>query len=321
MASIERLVSIGLPSVKCHFLEKSLISALNQTYHDIEIIIINNANDIYNKTQIKKLYLKYNFDKRLKYVENSEQLPIVENWNYTLSLAKGEYFTLLSDDDILDENYVNSMLELADKYPMVNVFYSRIARINNDGQISSVSPNAPEYEDVLDFIYHSIYGFRHLLLSAFLIKTEAIKKINGFTKIPHGIASDSVTFCKLAIDNGVVFCDKVLFNYRVNDLNTSSSTNLFKWLYGLDAEYKYIKMIVNSITCVDDICGIKKRMILRVIKNRFLIKKINFINSVIKRKFKLTYYISYPLAVITAFLIINHPKTTFGMNDVSDNKN
>jgi glycosyltransferase involved in cell wall biosynthesis len=79
MKNKKDLVSIGLPIVKADYLEQAISCCLCQTYNNIEVIIVNNGKTLEIRKKIKDIVNKYN-DKRIKYFENIEHLPMVHNW-------------------------------------------------------------------------------------------------------------------------------------------------------------------------------------------------------------------------------------------------
>lgn len=98
--SQQPLVSIGIPSYKAKYLADSIRSALNQTYNNIELIIVNDC----SPEPIKDVVDKFN-DARIRYYVNEKNLGGEDpgnNWNRCLELAKGEFFCLLCDDDMYE---------------------------------------------------------------------------------------------------------------------------------------------------------------------------------------------------------------------------
>lgn len=91
------LVSIIIPSYnRPHYLRRALKSALNQTYQNIEIIVIddNSTKDLYSIVQ------DFN-DKRLSYYRNEENKGATYSRNKGIDLSKGEFINFLDDDDKL----------------------------------------------------------------------------------------------------------------------------------------------------------------------------------------------------------------------------
>ncbi len=91
------LVSIIIPTFnRSKHLQRAIHSALNQTYENIEIIIIDDNSYDDTATVVKNFK-----DPRIHYYKNSENKGPTFTRNKGLSLSKGEYINFLDDDDIL----------------------------------------------------------------------------------------------------------------------------------------------------------------------------------------------------------------------------
>lgn len=100
------LVSIIIPTYNmAKFLEKAISSAINQTYKNIEIIVIDNCST--DETEILIQEFK---DLRLKYVRNVKNLGATTNFNKGISLANGEFIKFLEADDILVNNCIEHLV-------------------------------------------------------------------------------------------------------------------------------------------------------------------------------------------------------------------
>lgn len=294
------LISIGLPVVKSNFLKKSIECCLLQSHSNIEIIIQNNAKDQNTKSEIRDVVAQYS-DARIKYFETKEQLPMVQNWNTTLEKAKGEYFSLLCDDDFWEPAFLEEMINLTIKYPLVNIFHSRVLIIDdNDNQIG-LSPLCPEYESGLDFIYHRVLGFRRMFLSDFMLRTQSLVGIGGFFEIPDGWGSDDITWMKMAMTGGVAYSYKELFSYRKSELNTSNNNNNKNKLKAIDIQIQEIRNIIANYS--ED-----SPLIVALIKKKLLkyetTSKIPFLTQQLKTKYKFPAIVAKSIVYINAFFKI-----------------
>ncbi len=77
-------------------LRKSIDSIINQTYRDLEIIIVD---DNPNNAELKKI-LDSLTDERIKLVYNEKNLGLVNSLNRALNVATGEYIARMDADDI-----------------------------------------------------------------------------------------------------------------------------------------------------------------------------------------------------------------------------
>jgi hypothetical protein len=78
------------------FIENCIHSALSQDHDSFELVVSDNAN-----TDETPSILANIDDPRLKVVRQDVVLPVQENWNASLTHARGEYFIMLGDDDYL----------------------------------------------------------------------------------------------------------------------------------------------------------------------------------------------------------------------------
>lgn len=225
--SSEIKVTIAIPVVKNYSFKRALESAINQKFDDYEIIILNNAGNTKVKEEIKAIYvesLKQNANVLIRYIENQYQLPMIKNWNKALASSRGEYFTLLCDDDYYDLNYLTKMYSLAKKYLDISIFHCRV--IIKNGESFSLSSQCNEVESGYDFIYHRIKRIRQQYLSDFFLKKEKLVEIGGFVDMEHGYGSDDLTWFKLALDSGIGYCKEPLYYYENHISNISNISNI-----------------------------------------------------------------------------------------------
>ena len=258
------MISIGIPVVKTNYFEEALKSILSQTHQDLEIIILNNGAD----EKVQSILSKYN-DKRIRYYENDEKLPIIQNWNKVLSFATGEYFILFSDDDIAEPNYIEELYNLAQKHPTVNVFHVRVRIIDEDNKTKYLATSCPEFETAADFIWHRIKNYRFHYAPDFMAKTEALKNIGGFVDLPNGWSSDDATWYRLANQGGIVASSKILVGWRESRVNLSITGSVEEKLMAVHKHYEWLNEFIKSeliLTANDEeiLTEIKKNLHFRI---------------------------------------------------------
>lgn len=104
MSNFNPLVSIIISTLNSEeHLEKSLISSINQTYLNKEIILI----DCLSKDNTHKIIQKYS--KEIKYSISEKDTGIYNAWNKGLKKSSGDWICFIGSDD---EWYSNKSLEL-----------------------------------------------------------------------------------------------------------------------------------------------------------------------------------------------------------------
>lgn len=241
--------TVGLPITKTGHLQETLDSIEKQTFKDFEIVIKNNGADREKKDAIKVFLGDWLKKPNVRYYESEEQLSMTMNFNTVLEKAEGEYFVMMSDDDVMEADYLLEFNKLTEKYPEVNIFHCRVKRIDEKGNLIDFSELCPEFESQIDFVYHRIKGLRSLELSDYVLKTRAFKEAGGFTNLPRGWGTDEINWIKMA-KKGLAFTPKILLEYRKFLGNFSLSKE------NLQGRFQDIDIMHNVIdNTIEEVCS------------------------------------------------------------------
>ena len=127
------------------FLEECIKSALNQTYKDIEIIVVNDG----STDNSGKILEKYS---NVISIINKENGGVSSAYNMGIKSMNGEWMKTLDSDDILLPNaiefFVNYIKSI--KNSDSKIFYTNYDVINEDGE-KKYEFMEPNYNDLDDF--------------------------------------------------------------------------------------------------------------------------------------------------------------------------
>jgi len=166
---------------------------------------------------------------RIRYYKNEVNrgaLHVTDNWNKCLSLALGSFFVLMGDDDIMDRRYLEGFEALIERYPACGVYHCRTKIIDENSQAVRLSEPRPEFESVYDSVLERMTGGRIFFVSDYLYRTETLRKVGGYYKLPLAWASDDITSYLAAMDHGIAHTNEPLFMYRQSALTLSSTGNI-----------------------------------------------------------------------------------------------
>lgn len=217
---ISGLVTIAIPAYKKTFLTDAIRSALSQTYANIELVIVDDdsPNDLHSIVATFK-------DPRIRYYRNSRNLGslnIVKNWNKCLEYARGEFFVLLCDDDMLEANFVRELLKLANKYPTCSVFHAR-KRIQYEDTKEIVDDEPwSEWESLDAFYANKVKLKRFHTITEFLYRTAHIAALR-YIEFPVAWGSDDISIFQFIKDGGIASSQECLATFRYNDEHISKS--------------------------------------------------------------------------------------------------
>lgn len=128
------LVSIILPVYnECIFLEKAIDSVINQSYSNIEIIIVNDGS---TNIEVEQICLKY-IDE-IVYL-TKENGGVASALNYGINVAQGEYIARMDADDISYPDRIYKQIEFLENNRDIDICGTNFNYINENGIVISKS--------------------------------------------------------------------------------------------------------------------------------------------------------------------------------------
>jgi len=113
------------------FVQKAINSVLNQTYKNIELIVINNASSDNSHQVINKIA---NVNSSIKYINLIEPINSTKAFNFGFKQSKGAYLIDLSADDVLLEDCVKNQINFfTQQTDNVGLVYGNAYHINENG--------------------------------------------------------------------------------------------------------------------------------------------------------------------------------------------
>ncbi len=209
---------------RAEYIKETIESALNQSYTNYEIIIVNDGSTDNTEEVVKSVQS----NKIRYYLKDHTNAP--DTRNYALKHAKGDFILWLGDDDILHKDILKIYIDELNKYPDVDIFYCKLIAFNeNKGTIR-------------DFIYKDWYN-KQDELAAFLIIGQPVpdggslikRKIYnevGIFNIEFNRAQDYEFYSRVFTTKkyNAKYIDEYLYKYRIHDknitLNLSGQINL-----------------------------------------------------------------------------------------------
>ena len=103
------------------FIEECLQSVLNQTYTNVELIIVDDFSTDMSRGKIKLFFAKYPF---AKIILNEKNLGNCRSFNQAFHISKGKYIIDLSTDDVLLPTKIEEQVKLFESSEKVGVVFS-----------------------------------------------------------------------------------------------------------------------------------------------------------------------------------------------------
>lgn len=108
------LVSIGIPVYNVEpYIEKCLISVLNQTYTNIEILVIDDCGTDDSMSIVNKLQNSHPNGFKISVIRHQNNKGIGEARNTIIDQAKGCYLFFVDSDDFIESETIETLLDVA----------------------------------------------------------------------------------------------------------------------------------------------------------------------------------------------------------------
>lgn len=241
------LVSVVVPSYNyASYLEKRIDSILNQTYSNIEIIVIDDCSTD-NSVEVLQ---KYALHPRITLVVREQNGGWISANNQGVELAKGEYVLFAQCDDVCDLTMIGRLVESMQSHPSAGISFCRSLLVDESGSSLGEDYEARESsfkvrcetdtllqkKEMSVFLLHSCVIPN---LSAVLIRRECFNVVGGFPK-DYPACSDWAWFLNIAEYYGVAYVAEPL-NHFMQHGETIRSLTKDKVLYE-----EYFRLLLSN---------------------------------------------------------------------------
>jgi glycosyltransferase involved in cell wall biosynthesis len=224
MTKTNPLISICMPSYnQADFIREAIDSALNQTYQNIELIILDSKSSDGSVDIIKS----YN-DPRIRFYPNNENEGCYGNCNKLISLAKGELIAFLHTDDFYAPTFLEEIVKAYRENPDKKVFLCIMCKV--DMGLNSVIPCCP-------FKSSGVKSQKEVLISlafdntigngmSVVVHKDCFREVGVFDNNQFRYSADYDMFMRLANKYEFVYIHKPLAFYRLHSANLTNSVYL-----------------------------------------------------------------------------------------------
>lgn len=208
------LVSVVITTYKRtpEMIEKSIFSVLNQTYSNLELLIIDDSPETYDQREKVREFCEGIPDNRVKYIQHKKNMGACVARNTGISASNGTVIGFLDDDDEWLPEKIESMLPLFSG-DNVGIVYANAQIIESNGKTRNYFDR---YETHEGNVYDDIMRTNFIGSTSFpLLNKEALVSVGGFD--PGMEASqDWDTWIRMSQKYEVRKVDKVLTNYYMH---------------------------------------------------------------------------------------------------------
>ena len=192
---MSKLISVIIPYYKKRqYIKATLDSVVNQSYKNLEIIIIYDDNDKKDLKYLKSITIK---EKRVKFVVNLKNIGVGKSRNKGMKICKGEYIAFVDADDIWHKKKIEYQANFMIKKKIL-ISHTDYKIINNSFLNSKIR-KARNFKSVNDLINSCDIGLSTAMISKKILKKVKFPSLK--TKEDFDIILSSISILVFVISN------------------------------------------------------------------------------------------------------------------------
>jgi len=240
--SKDPLVTIGIPTYNRadSYFPGVLQCAVSQSYKNLEIIVSDNCS-----TDSTEAVVKGFDDPRIRYIKRKVNVPATENFNLILKEVRGDYFSLLHDDDLMDADFIETCMRAAAGNTDIGLIRTGLRWIDNNGQTISEVKNIADGMSLEDFFLAWFAGRIPMHQPSTLFNSRALKDIGGF-KSRHDLFNDVMAEVKLAATHSRLDIPDIKASYRHHPVRTTTAVSIRAWCEDSLELFDVIKQLASD---------------------------------------------------------------------------
>ena len=236
----EPLVSVivrtcGRPNV----LRETLISLRNQTYKNMEVVIVEDGKNI-SETMIKKEFPDLN----IIYKATEEKMGRCKVGNIGMQIANGKYLNFLDDDDLFFADHVETLVQALQKHKEYKLAYS--TSFETKIEVISREPTYEYIEESRVLVHNRPFSRIRLLnmnlfpIQAVMFEKSMFEKYGGLDESLDNL-EDWEMWQRYSTENAYLYVPKTTSLYRV----PAKQENYKQRQEELDSYYEKAKEKIN----------------------------------------------------------------------------
>lgn len=208
--SLQKLVSIVLPTHNgAQWLEQSIQSVLEQSYPNIELIIVDDCSTD-STPLLADAYARK--DTRVRVIHNATNQKLPRSLNIGFADARGDYLTWTSDDNWYEPEAIEKMVAYLNAHDEVGMVACDFSKIDGDtGELIAVMHLNPSAEELLK---------GNQIGACFMYRRSVAERVGTYDEAKF-LVEDYDYWLRIRLTADIGKIDETLYNYRTHDKSLS----------------------------------------------------------------------------------------------------
>jgi glycosyltransferase involved in cell wall biosynthesis len=213
---MNNMVSVIIPTYnRANTIESSIRSVLNQTYTNIEIIVVDDASQDNTEEVVNSIN-----DNRILYIRNNENQGVASARNIGAQYAKGEFIAFNDSDDIWHYDKLEKQMDVMLQNNDCNLVYCAFNRFLLNGTRVRIPDMNENISDLEGNIFTALFARNTISTQTMLLRTGYFMSIGGFQKNLRCL-DDYELALRIAKNNKIYFVNEELVDVMESDNSIS----------------------------------------------------------------------------------------------------
>lgn len=241
-------ISVVIPVYNVEkYLSECLDSVVNQTYKNLQIILVDDGSTDFSG-KICDVYAEK--DNRITVVHQKNAGAGAAK-NTGLELIDGDYFSIIDSDDYIELDMYEKMVNSLEKYnsDIAQCLFRNVFVNDSFDRKYKIKGNYPKVLTSKKFLSELLYDWKYAIFWNKLFKSSLLKEI----RFPVGRKIDDEFFTYKLVCNAkkVVNIDNILYNYRMRKTSVMNENDTDRLIYDrIDCfieRYNYVSNVFPSL--------------------------------------------------------------------------
>jgi glycosyltransferase involved in cell wall biosynthesis len=207
------------------FIKDSIISVLNQTYKNFELIIFDNCSTD-NTAKIIKSFK----DTRIKYFKSEKKHSLGKARDLATKKSKNKWVAFIDSDDLWVSTKLSEQVELVNINRSIGLVYTDFLYIDKESSVLKKKSYTKFYDKS---VFENLLNENYICFSSVFFNKKIIKSKNFFNPILKN-SEDFDLLLKITQKNSLGYIKKKLVKYRVHENNLTkfqTKRSFSEWQY------------------------------------------------------------------------------------------
>jgi glycosyltransferase involved in cell wall biosynthesis len=228
------LVSMIVPSYNhADYIEECILSILNQTYKNIELIVIDDGSRDDSREILERLQKQYGF-----ILEFQANQGVVKTMNRAIRIASGKYISGSASDDFLALDKIEKQVNYLEQHPDYSMVFGKVYMVDKQSQvIEGLTIVDPVTDPDKDLQFESLIERNCIPAASIMFTKDIWEQCGGYNE--NVAIEDLDLWLKITRVSKIAYLDEYLAYYRWHGDNmTTNQVEMQKAVYEIILTWK-----------------------------------------------------------------------------------